>query len=191
MGALSQGQFQTTPWEWYAVGLYHVFYIHAGSDHRRSFSGWLGILGVWSRSSNRVLRFCLHDRPSVRQNIPAFPAESGHAALCGTQVQSLPAQPVLFPSLFASYSRNGFIRNCSEMDNWNTQMTNRRNIFSRFFRLLVMLHKFPTRISRNGTIKGSERHLLPEYTSWASSRNSSCWPAHFWRQGDKTGMYIW
>ena len=49
--------------------------------------------------------------------IPAFPAESGHAALCGTQVQSLPAQPVLFPSLFASYSRNGFIRNCSEMDN--------------------------------------------------------------------------
>ena len=60
---------------------------------------------------------CLHDRPSVRQNIPAFPAESGHAALCGTQVQSLPAQPVLFPSLFASYSRNGFIRNCSEMDN--------------------------------------------------------------------------
>lgn len=40
----------------------------------------------------------------------AFPAESGHAALCGTQVQSLPAQPVLFPSLFASYSRNGFIR---------------------------------------------------------------------------------
>lgn len=55
--------------------------------------------------------------PSVRQNIPAFPAESGHAALCGTQVQSLPAQPVLFPSLFASYSRNGFIRNCSEMDN--------------------------------------------------------------------------
>ena len=53
----------------------------------------------------------------VSFNIPAFPAESGHAALCGTQVQSLPAQPVLFPSLFASYSRNGFIRNCSEMDN--------------------------------------------------------------------------
>ena len=23
----------------YALGLYHVFYIHAGSDHRRSFSG--------------------------------------------------------------------------------------------------------------------------------------------------------
>ncbi|WP_415959428.1 hypothetical protein [Paraprevotella xylaniphila] len=38
-------------------------------------------------------------------------------ALCGAQVQSLPAQPVLFHSLFASYSRNGFIRNCSEMDN--------------------------------------------------------------------------
>ncbi|MCS2303893.1 hypothetical protein NXX23_18575 [Bacteroides ovatus] len=35
----------------------------------------------------------------------------------GRKFSPLPAQPVLFPSLFASYSRNGFIRNCSEMDN--------------------------------------------------------------------------
>ena len=47
------------------------------------------------------------------------------------------------PPLFADYSRNGFIRNCSEMDNRNTEMTNKRNILGRFFRVLVMLHKIP------------------------------------------------
>ena len=76
-----------------------------------------------------------------RQDIFTRSAEGGHAALCGTQVQPCPV--LLFPVLswLFAYRQYTLMGNSAEMDRQNYQMTDSRNVFCRFFYILVMLHK--------------------------------------------------
>ncbi len=70
----------------------------------------------WSRSSNRVpVSVFMTDRLFGK-----YTRLTGGKRSCSIMrdASSVPSgATVLFPSLFASYSRNGFIRNCTEMDN--------------------------------------------------------------------------
>ena len=54
-------------------------------------------------------------------------------------------------------------------------MTEETNIFSRSFRVLVMLHKIP----------------YAHFTEWNNKRKHKALATGIWRQGSMTGMYIW
>ena len=70
-------------------------------------------------------------------------------------------------------------------------MTEGKHIFSRFFRVLVMLHKIPYAHFTEWNNKRKRKAFAAGIYFLSIIPNLSCWPAHFWLQGGKTGMCIW